>query len=292
MKFVFIILHFCAVDSTIQTIESLRSLKHFDKSEVIVVDNGSWDHSGLTLKNKYHGIPNIHILLSSVNHGFARGNNLGYQYARKHFSPDFIIILNNDVLMTQRDFLYRVQILYHKQHFHVLGPDIQTPEGRHQNPHRIHPFTLKDVNRILRNRSIILCYLKLKRRLHLEEQVQFIEKWDTRRAAEERNGVRWDKSSRNVVLHGSALIFSKDFIMREKNAFYPGTFMWMEEEILNYLCMQKQYTLLYSPSLSVLHMGGKSVDSTIGHFDKYLIYSQCLKQSALALKHLMLRGEK
>lgn len=291
MKYVFVILHYRTFNMTVQAIESVRALNDFEKSAVVVVDNGSDDQSGIKLKQKYHSISNIHILLSKDNLGFAKGNNLGYCYARQKYSPDFIIILNSDVLMLQNDFLYRIDDIYMKTPFHVLGPDIITPEGMHQNPHRMKLFLYMDVKRIIRNRSIILLYLKLKRKFHLEEKIHFVENWDNRRALEEQQKIVWEQPSRDVVLHGSALIFSRDFIVREENAFCPKTFMWMEEEILSYQCLKKKYSTLYSPWISVLHMGSKTVDDTFSSSDKYMFYSKCLKESASVLKQLMQSGE-
>lgn len=291
MKYVFVILHYRTFNMTAQAIESVRALNDFEKSAVVVVDNGSDDQSGIKLEEKYHSISNIHILLSKVNLGFAKGNNLGYCYARQKYSPDFIIILNSDVLMLQKDFLYRIDEIYMKTPFHVLGPDIITPEGMHQNPHRMKLFLYKDIKRIIRNRSIILLYLKLKRKFHLEEKIHFVESWDNHRALEEQRKIVWEQPSGDVVLHGSALIFSRDFIAREENAFCPKTFMWMEEEILSYQCLIKKYSTLYSPWISVLHMGSKTVDDTFSSSDKYMFYSKCLKESASVLKQLMQSGE-
>ena len=291
MKYVFVILHYRTFNMTVQAIESVRALNDFEKSAVVVVDNGSDDQSGIKLKQKYHSISNIHILLSKDNLGFAKGNNLGYCYARQKYSPDFIIILNSDVLMLQNDFLYRIDEIYMKTPFHVLGPDIITPEKMHQNPHRMKLFLYMDVKRIIRNRSIILLYLKLKRKFHLEEKIHFVENWDNRRALEEQQKIVWEQPSRDVVLHGSVLIFSRDYIVREENAFCPKTFMWMEEEILSYQCLTKKYSTLYSPWLSVLHMGSKTVDDTFSNSDKYMFYSKCLKESASVLKQLMQSGE-
>lgn len=291
MKYAFIILHYCTFDMTVQAIESLKKLEKFEESAVIVVDNASNDQSGSKLKRKYQSLPNFHILLNKENLGFAKGNNCGYNYVRQKYSPDFIIFINSDILMIQKDFLHKIDEIYAGESFHVLGPDIITPEGTHQNPHRMKLFMYKDVKRIARNRSIILFYLQLKRKFHLENKIHFIEDWDNRRGLRERKEIIWKQPARDVVLHGSALIFSRDFISKEANAFYPGTFMWMEEEILSYLCSIKGYSTFYSPQLAVLHMGSKTVDNTFNFFEKYVFYSKCLKESASVLKQLMRDGE-
>ena len=39
-------------------------------------------------------------------------NNQGYQYARKHFGKSYIIVLNNDIEFTQKDFISRLEKSY------------------------------------------------------------------------------------------------------------------------------------------------------------------------------------
>lgn len=259
----------------------------YEDYEIVIVDNASPDKSGELLKKKYRNTGEVHIIDNSSNEGFARGNNAGYQFARAELKADFIICMNNDVMMLQEDFLQRILDLYGTKTFHVLGPDIVTPRGEHQNPHRLKTFDRKDVNRIIRNRTIILWYLRAKRLLKLEDKIQILEKWDARRGAEEKKNVSAEREQLNVVLHGSCLIFTPAYIEKEDEAFYPETFMWMEEEILTYLCQKKNYKIVYSPQIKVLHHEGISTGEIKGKSEKYFFYSAQLKNSAKVMKELL-----
>lgn len=287
MKFVFVILHYCAVETTIQAVDTLLKCIQFDDYEIIIVDNASPDKSGDLLEERYRDVASVHILLNSLNEGFARGNNVGYRFARENLKADFIICMNNDVMILQEDFLQRISEMYERERFHVLGPDIVTPEGEHQNPHRQRPFELKEVTRIIRNRTVILWYLSIKRILHLQDKVRLIECWDERRGKAEKKGMRSDSPLENVVLHGSCMIFSPIYLEWEEEAFYPESFMWMEEEILTYLCQKKKYRILYSPQIWVRHLEGVSTKSLKKRSEKYEFYSRQLKNSAKVLKNLM-----
>ena len=224
--FVFVILHYCAIHSTIETIESIRRNCADQRYKIIVVDNASPDHSGQELYSLYLSDENISVLFNSENEGFARGNNRGYRLACEKYSPDFIIILNNDVLITQADFLKRISAIYTKEHFYVMGPDIITQDKEHRSPHRKHNFSLKDINRIIRNRTIILWYLRLKKVTGLTEKIKIVERWDKKRSEQERSEIQWNIPQENVVLQGCCFIFSPDYISREGNAFCPSTFLW------------------------------------------------------------------
>jgi GT2 family glycosyltransferase len=73
--------------------ECLDSLlvQTYSEYEIIVVDNASVDGSVTFIRNNY---PNVKIIQSTKNLGFAAGNNLGL----KHAKGNFILLLNNDTV--------------------------------------------------------------------------------------------------------------------------------------------------------------------------------------------------
>lgn len=76
------------------TIECLDALQHctYQDLTVIVVDNGSTNESLTRIRAAY---PDILLLESGVNLGFAGGNNIGIRYALAH-GADYLWLLNND----------------------------------------------------------------------------------------------------------------------------------------------------------------------------------------------------
>lgn len=288
MNFVFVVLHYCAPEMTAECIDSIRKRIIYGSYRIVIVDNASPDGSGIALQERYSGCADVHVLLNKTNEGFARGNNAGYRYAVENLHPDFLIAINNDVLMLQADFLQRIESIYYERNFHVLGPDILNPDGERRNPHRIRNFSKKDLHRIVRNRTMILLYLRMKRLLHLENRIRFVEDWDSRRGENERSGIERDRPQEGVVLQGSCLIFSSDFLKKEKEAFCPDTFLWLEEEILSYQCRQKGYRVLYHPSIRVLHQEEVSTKSSSDSaFKKYEFFSVQLRHSAKVMLRVM-----
>lgn len=84
------------------TLECLASLEKVDypNFQTIVVDNGSVDDSVPRLRAAY---PNMPILETKANLGFAGGNNVGIEWALRHHA-EWILLLNNDTTVAP-DFL-------------------------------------------------------------------------------------------------------------------------------------------------------------------------------------------
>ena len=62
----------------------------------MVIDNGSEDDSAAILRSRF---PQIILIETGVNLGFAGGNNIGINYAIEH-GADYIWLLNNDTIVT------------------------------------------------------------------------------------------------------------------------------------------------------------------------------------------------
>ncbi|MES2272922.1 MAG: glycosyltransferase family 2 protein [Chlamydiota bacterium] len=79
------------------TLECLASLEKVNTPnfQTLVVDNGSTDDSVTTLRAAY---PEILILETGANLGFAGGNNSGIEWALRH-KADWILLLNNDTVV-------------------------------------------------------------------------------------------------------------------------------------------------------------------------------------------------
>ena len=76
----------------------LRSLAAitYENVEIIVVDNGSRDDSGIRLNIEF---PNVTHIRSQQNLGFTGGNNLGIEHAIQN-GCDHVLLLNNDTIVT------------------------------------------------------------------------------------------------------------------------------------------------------------------------------------------------
>ena len=209
------------------------------------MDNASPNGSGKVISEKYKKERNISVILNCVNEGFSRGNNIGCAYAKEWSDPDFYIVLNNDVVIEQLDFCNRIRKEYEEYKFDVLGPDVYNKSlDIHQNPLMETVPTLKEVSRtILFNQIIYNLYpisvpvmYFLKRR---EKRIKSINLYKHRQEG--------------VVLQGACLIFSKKYVNDKKKVFYPETFLYYEEALLQLWNNMHGYKSVYSPEISVLH---------------------------------------
>ncbi len=86
-----IILNYNGIDVVNRCLRSVL-LTNYPCFEVILVDNASTDGSLQYIIDKFGRNERLKIVRSSVNRGFAGGNNLGLNYA----SGSYITLLNND----------------------------------------------------------------------------------------------------------------------------------------------------------------------------------------------------
>ncbi|MEP7042856.1 MAG: glycosyltransferase [Dokdonella sp.] len=94
------------------------------EAEVIVVDNGSTDETPAALA-AYAG--RVRIVTLAENLGFVRGMNAGIAAAR---ADDDVVLLNNDLLFTQADWLGRLRdAAYAQPEYGIVGCRLLGPEA-------------------------------------------------------------------------------------------------------------------------------------------------------------------
>ena len=253
MVFSFVILHYKTLNDTIECIESIKRIKTCHDYNIVVVDNNSDNGSYENLLQHYGQDKTIHFLHNDLNLGFARGNNAGYEYA-KRMNSDFIAILNNDIIVQSEDIVDKVIRAYETYDFSLLGPDIVSlVDQGHQNPMET---TTADLPAL---RKSIWRY-KL---LWLVNKTPF---YDVLRGkgSHQNYEERREKNQNfemNRQLHGSFIVYSPSYIKHEKYAFCPETFLYTEEPILYQYCLRKGYSTLYCPDICVYHKEDSSTNS-------------------------------
>lgn len=279
MKFTFVILHYMAIDDSIECIESI--IKNIDKEnldiEIIVVDNASPDDSYQKLESRYKDVKNVHLIHSDLNLGFSKGNNLGFEYAKKYINSDFIAMINNDTVINQKDFCKKIVDEYNKERFDIAGPNIISLKGSiNQNPIPYKKPDLKEIsNKILKYKI-----LKFACKFNADKIIHKVNKTLKKSKIEEND----------FKLHGSCLIFSKDYI-NKYDGLYSETFMYGEEDILKWIAIRDNLYMRYLDNISIYHKEDASTEKLLGNKKKKrLFYYKWNIDSLEKLKELMEKG--
>ena len=247
----FVVLHYLTIDDTIECVESIRKKMTDCTYRVIVVDNSSSNGSGEKLTRLYEAIPEIHVLLNEENLGFARGNNVGFRYAKQNYDCKFIAMINNDTLILQEDFFQQVDEEYNHSHFALLGPMIMTADGK---------CDCTPVSEIPLDRNYIIKRLKEEEyrtkliNVGLPNPVTALKRVKMILTGAEPAREKKDYIHRreNVRIHGSFMIFGKPFIDNFEGL-NEETFLYHEEEILYVQLMAGGYKTVYLPTLQIFH---------------------------------------
>ena len=119
-KVFIIVLNWNGVIDTLGCLASLSKI-NYSYFEIVVVDNGSTDDSVKKIRREY---PDIEIVETGKNLGYALGNNLGIKYALDHHA-DYILVLNNDTLV-EKDFLTNLmRAATQNKNFSIFSPQIR-----------------------------------------------------------------------------------------------------------------------------------------------------------------------
>ncbi|MDR3258915.1 MAG: glycosyltransferase [Fusobacteriaceae bacterium] len=243
MKFCFIILHYKNLKDTLECIDSINNIITRSDYKIIVVDNGSNDASTLHLKNiMIKNFFDIEIIFSKENLGFAKGNNLGSDFAIKKYAPKYLIIINNDTIINDSNFLDKIEESYSESEFDILGPYIEGSDHKPQNPYHVVGLEKKKVIwSIIKNRICILLEIF---------NLSFF-----RKIFQKNKELSYDCNNKifNIPLMGAALIFSKKYYSLYKQVFYPNTFMYCEEDILYFFIKKDKLISFYNPQIKIYH---------------------------------------
>lgn len=251
MKIAFLVLHYknySVTDQCLQAVFNNLTCQNFD---VVVVDNASNDGSYELLEEKYGHNSRVYLLHNNENIGYAKGNNIGFRFAKKQLKADMIILINNDIIINQKDFLEKVEEAYDRYGFFVCGPDIVTPKEVHQNPFRLNVASKRQIESRINHDRIVYCLHKLRVQRILRKMIGKKTEWIEHYKAENIEDFQG-------VLHGSCLIFSPKYVA-EFNGMYEGTFLYVEEEILCFILNKLKYKYTYLNDVQVIHKHGTTL---------------------------------
>lgn len=255
MTICFVVLHYLAFHDTLECVSSIDKLYNDYDKKIVIIDNCSWNGTGEQLQKVYNEREDIKVILLEENLGFARGNNAGYAFAKEQYNPDFIIVINNDVVFFQQSFLDVMKKLYETENYDVLGPDVlDLTRTIHTSPIATSLRTVKMYKHSIKKLEVSVKAMEYGGIWEIQEKIL-----DAISILKQRiTGKGSPKTRDNVkcyqcVLQGACFIFSPKFIQNHNEAFCPETFLYHEEHILLYTVKRDGGIVLYSPEIQLIH---------------------------------------
>ena len=197
------------------TCELIDSIPFNNNLEVIVVDNASKEDEASIISERY---PQVKVIRSDKNLGFAGGNNLGIKEAK----GDYILLINNDTYFKDFNIDNLIKRLNSSDRIGIVCPKLRFAWGN--NPIQFAGYTpLSDIT--LRNRAIGF--------------------------GEEDKG-QYETAHPTPYAHGAAMLIKREAI--EKVGVMPECFFLYYEEIdWSMMFTRAGYEIWYDPSCTVYH---------------------------------------
>ena len=120
----YVILHYQSTEITKKCVDKL--LMFSKTNPIVIVDNCSPNGSGKQLEKMYSKYTNVTVIINEENQGFAKGNNLGYQYIKSKYSLNYVVVMNNDIMIEDNNFAVIIEQFMEKNEVDVCGPDMVT----------------------------------------------------------------------------------------------------------------------------------------------------------------------
>lgn len=201
-----------------------------------IVDNCSPNESYEYLSARYKDLPNVEVSQSSVNGGFARGNNFGLRRLAE-IAPDYALVVNNDVLFEAEVLEQCVKMYPLLDRPGALAPIQYLPDGTQAN------FTQLKCNTFGDDLLLQFCILnKLFKRRH-----QYAPNTSL-------------SNVQSVDIIPGCFMFIDYNLFSQLGFYYEGTFLYCEERFLykktfnanriNYILLEYNYIHNHSTTIN------------------------------------------
>ena len=265
MKVSIIIVNYNTFALTCQCVQSIYNQNYQFDFEIIIVDNASVECDSLLFKDKF---PDIKLIASAENGGFARGNNQGIYVA----TGEYILLLNSDTIMHERCLEYCIENMdsLSAKNTAIMGCRLQYEDGRLQISS--YPFKIGLKESLLDNPFVYAI-------------AQFFN------AARHRDDLY--TKGLHLIRHKTCAVMGAFMFCRSKAIGKVGVldsdfFMYYEELDWCYRFIKCGYDIEYVPSVGITHLHGSSSSNKhlLSESDKPKIPSQTALSKMLLLYKL------
>lgn len=236
-----IILNWNGWQDTIECVESCRKLD-YSNTRILIVDNGSTDSSEAILRERF---PDIEIIQTGTNLGFAGGNNAGIRYALAQ-NADYVWLLNNDTVVDAEALSALVRVAEDDKTVGMVGSKIVY----HDNP------------RLLWYAGAVLDSESPYRMHH--------------KGLGEVDSGQYNELEETGFVTGCSLLANQKMIT-EIGLIYEGFFLYFEDSDWNIRAQKAGWKLIYCPTSLVYHkvsssMGGSESPLLRYYYSRNFLY--------------------
>jgi GT2 family glycosyltransferase len=222
-----ILVNYNGADVVLDCLRSLLKYLHTIPYEIIVVDNASTDGSAALISEHF---PTIQVLKQKDNQGFGTGNNVGAKQAK----GEFLFFLNTDTLLTSDVLPPLVMLMKEHPEIGVIGTKLLNADGSLQ--------------------------LSIASEISIAGEYQTLKQLKQYTVPQQQKTIEQKFAQTQVVdIVIGAAFFIRRALFEALKGFDEAFFMYFEESDLCQRVRDRGWQVLYTPDVSIIHLGGYSV---------------------------------
>lgn len=268
-----VILNYNSYEDTIALVKELQNQTLAKDLKIVVIDNCSPNDSFLKLKHLEEFYSNTIVIKTKANLGYAKGNNFGLDYLDKFIKPDYVAILNNDIILKEDCFEILVERYKVLETPAIIAPKQLDIDNNEVVPYRLNSFLDDCLN--------LFMVFKI---FHKRNALTYIDN----------TGLDVMKAP---MIPGS-FMFSRFETFKRMGYFYPNTFLFAEERFIAVKAKQFKLNNYILLDHSYIHSHSKTINTVYSQLSKFkLLYKSWIeftimcrgngKMKAMILKPLM-----
>ena len=256
-----ILLNYNSFQDTIKLVDDLQHQTVANLLQIIVVDNFSPNNSYDQLIPLEKTYKNVKVLKTEKNLGYAKGNNFGLNYLDINGHPEYVAILNNDIIL-ENDCFERL-IEKYKQ---LDKPAMIAPKQLDINNKEVPVYS---INSYLDDCLNLFYFFKF---FH-KRKIKYFQ--DTT-----------GKNAMQVDLVSGSFMFSSFERFKSLGFFYPNTFLYVEERFVTIAVQKKDLKNYIILDQTYIHSHSKTINSFYNSIVKYkLLHTSVLEYTHVCRKY-------
>lgn len=210
-------------------LESVIKTTYSNLDTILVVDNNSTDGTPDIIENNF---PGIELIRSTNNDYFTGGNNRGYEFVKKKYGSDFIVILNPDTKV-EPDWLTRLMKVARKDDsIGIVGPKIKFWKNKNEG--------------LINSAGLIYD--------------GYMQAYD--RGVFEKDKGQYDKTEEIEAVSGTCMLIRTKMIVELGELFWEKLKMYLEDLELCIRARKAGWRVVYDPETTIFHSHMQSTNQS------------------------------